>query len=519
MPSDYAMKRRAAKVTPAAQVVSVVKAVMGRLDRPDPGRIWGIDTSTHVEGIPDWAVAKAKGCRFADIKVINGIVEVPRWRESSARAKAAGLPRLFYGWVYPSIPGRSAGGQARKFAEITQDDPPELGYQADFEWTHGGNPTFRDLYGYVGPLEAATGRIPSIYTGAFWEEAEEGDWEDEPIVGRLNEHWKRYLLHIAHYGTNNPRIPCPWDKAGFHQWTEDGDGVEFGFNKYDARRIDLNYFLGTEEEFVAMGGAPQGSPLPDSPDEEPPIVVVPPSDELPIADEAWYGGKVRYQRFRGPHGADYHVLRIRTQDIADVVFDPRYNLASTTNWLKARPTLHLAINGLDQFGGGKLAGFAAYHGQISFGQGSEETLYVSRDLTFSLSKPRSVWTACSFPNLLIKDGVLQKAATYNPREYRARTALGITKDQSEIVILVADGKDYADGIGMDFLETAVLLQKHGAWLGMMGDGGGSTTGAIRCVDGVVRLFNKPSGENPPDAEGNRQRSVAQHMGIRLKETS
>ena len=128
-------------------------------------------------------------------------------------------------------------------------------------------------------------------------------------------------------------------------------------------------------------------------------------------------------------------------------------------------------------------------------------------MKFTLGRQIPLWSACSFPNCLIREGKIQTVAYRDPSDIRARTAIGINLEQTELIILVIDGGDYNVKRGANFLETTQILQDNGAWLGIMGDGGGSTT----LVKQGPEIVNVPCGENY-----DHQRSVAQHMGIQLK---
>jgi GH25 family lysozyme M1 (1,4-beta-N-acetylmuramidase) len=277
---------------------------------------------------------------------------------------------------------------------------------------------------------------------------------------------------------------------------------------------DLDVFNGPVPDMRAWLGLSQ-IPLPSQPS-EPPIVITPGSDLV----ETWFDGKVIHEQHHlfDPSYVTYHILKIKTADIADIVFDDHVAISSTTHFLE-RTGVDIAINGLDGFktiGQGRrastqLIGFAAYHGR-KFGKlGPEETLFIDAANHFSLSRPVNIWTACSFPNCLIRNGIIQPIAfNHDQKDIRARTAIGINQDQTELTIVLVDGGDYWDKRGMNFLETADVLYGNGVYLGVLGDSGGSTTGA-RSENGKAKLINKPCGENPDG-----QRSIAIHMGIKLR---
>lgn len=53
-----------------------------------------------------------------------------------------------------------------------------------------------------------------------------------------------------------PLIPPIWQDWTYWQFTDDGDGTLFGV---ESREIDLNYFNGSEAEFLARYPAPQNT--------------------------------------------------------------------------------------------------------------------------------------------------------------------------------------------------------------------------------------------------------------------
>lgn len=85
------------------------------------------------------------------------------------------------------------------------------------------------------------------------------------------------------------------------------------------------------------------------------------------------------------------------------------------------------------------------------------------------------------------DGLLISPSTRQPR-----TAVGISKDKTQLVILAIDGRTSCS-IGATHWETAEILREYGAWDAFHLDGGGSTTLAAR-EEGTmdISVVNTPS---------------------------
>jgi GH25 family lysozyme M1 (1,4-beta-N-acetylmuramidase) len=186
--------------------------------------------------------------RAAIVKLIEGYTLDPLGATNWSQSRGL-LPRAGYCFFHPDMDGAE---QASQFLAAFGDDFGEFGPCIDVE-----APTTKNAAGQtVVPawsaawvsglreclkvLEATTGRVPIIYTGAwFW----------QPAIG--NQTWAaRYPLWVASY-TPTPIIPAPWTNALIHQYTSSGDGKAYGCQ---STGLDLNRFLGTEQEFQAFIG-------------------------------------------------------------------------------------------------------------------------------------------------------------------------------------------------------------------------------------------------------------------------
>lgn len=124
-----------------------------------------------------------------------------------------------------------------------------------------------------------------------------------------------------------------------------------------------------------------------------------------------------------------------------------------------------------------------------------------------LAKPLSWMRDALFSNavLLDKGEVVENELEGMPfRKNNPRTAVGLTKDRSTLLIAVVDGRqeDWSEGLKLPPL--ARLLSSHGAWRAANLDGGSSTTLVVPSLGGLV---NRPSCKKAPE------RKVWNHLGI------
>jgi lysozyme len=162
-------------------------------------------------------------------------------------AGRAGLKRGTY-WFFD--PRTKPKDQARLWAEITRGEG-EMEYWADFERLVVNGAEVR---GYDNPQywydfmeyskEFLPGVVLGVYTGSYyWEERH--DYNTPP-----SDYWKQYPLWIAHYGAETPRLPRPWTSYLLWQFTDNGNGADWGVA---SGNIDLNVFNGNFEERYGAG--------------------------------------------------------------------------------------------------------------------------------------------------------------------------------------------------------------------------------------------------------------------------
>jgi exopolysaccharide biosynthesis protein len=110
--------------------------------------------------------------------------------------------------------------------------------------------------------------------------------------------------------------------------------------------------------------------------------------------------------------------------------------------------------------------------------------------------------------LLLEGGRNQgERASESLRQRHPRTAVGLTRDRRELLVVVVDGRQPAWSIGMTLLELAALMRELGAHDAINLDGGGSASFVYRPA-GAPAVTNRPS-----DGDW---RPVANQLGIVLR---
>lgn len=154
---------------------------------------------------------------------------------------------------------------------------------------------------------------------------------------------------------------------------------------------------------------------------------------------------------------------------------------------------------------GKAAEFVKNH--LAVGQ-KLTTSYMLNSKTMGQSvDPSKLQTMIGGHTILVNNG---KAASYSRDVssiggYRARTALGYSKDERYVYIVTVEKNDNSSGMSLGELQS--FMVDIGVWKGMNLDGGGSTT-----------LVSRPLGENDATLTfnteyGTQQRSVVNAVGV------
>lgn len=185
----------------------------------------GVDVSHH-NGTVDWPKLKAAGVVFAYCKASEGTrLTDAFFRQNVKQARDQGILVGAYHFFRSNLAGTA---QAGHFLDqgVKLDLPPALDWE-----THDildKNLAASRAKEWLDNVAWATGRRPVVYTSpSFIDETGNPDW----VV--------RYPLWLAHYETEQPRVPQPWRTWVLWQFTEQ--------RKFPGLpgHFDLNYFAGS----------------------------------------------------------------------------------------------------------------------------------------------------------------------------------------------------------------------------------------------------------------------------------
>ena len=161
-------------------------------------------------------------------------------------AKAAGLPRMAYHLIDWRM---DTTAQAVMFCSLLKDDPGELPPVLDLEMTQkfmtdcGYVPlTAKEIQGrawaFLTAVEKATGRVPIIYTGYYY-------WIEWMTPDPA---WAKYPLWLAWYEDEGIiKVPPPWTKWAFWQYSANGNGPAYGSTGLS---MDMNVYNGTVADLL-----------------------------------------------------------------------------------------------------------------------------------------------------------------------------------------------------------------------------------------------------------------------------
>ena len=159
-------------------------------------------------------------------------------------------------------------------------------------------------------------------------------------------------------------------------------------------------------------------------------------------------------------------------------------------------------------------GFAASQGTIYSRRRGPTFFMDHRNQGTFLFPQGKIYNALSGNQMLLLNGNTVKELPED--DPHARTAIGISKNQRVVTLMVVDGHQKELSEGLTTRELAELLLNIGVWTALNLDGGGSSTLILRGVDDKARQVNSPIEKDVPGTE----RTVANHLGIRiLKKTS
>ncbi|MSP91886.1 MAG: hypothetical protein EXR79_08830 [Myxococcales bacterium] len=204
---------------------------------PGPVTIEGIDIS-HWQAAIDWGKVKAAGKVYAIIRVSDGMYKDKTFDFNWPEAKKQGLIRGVYQFFRP---GQDPIAQADLLlTKMGKLGPADLAPVADVEATDGKPPVTvaANLKKWIDHVQAKTGRVPIIYSGAYF-------WEDNVKSAAFVNH---PLWHAQYCSNCCPNIASPWKSWKFWQYTSSGKvgGI--------AGNVDLNKWNGTQAALTLFAG-------------------------------------------------------------------------------------------------------------------------------------------------------------------------------------------------------------------------------------------------------------------------
>lgn len=225
----------------AAASTTLFAVVAPALPASAAGTIVGVDISHYQNdaGPINWSAVRADGQFFSIAKATEGqTYNDASFSTNFNSAANAGLVHGAYHFARPDTSSGDAAAEANHFVSIAGTFhgagtlPPVL----DLE-TSGGlsvSALTSWVQTFLNTLEAATGRVPMIYTGpSFW----------STYMGNSTA-FTRYPLWIAHYTSGSPTIPGGWSNYTFWQYTSSASvsGItgNVDHNRYRGTSLSLN---------------------------------------------------------------------------------------------------------------------------------------------------------------------------------------------------------------------------------------------------------------------------------------
>lgn len=199
-------------------------------------RAVGCDVS-HWDGDTDFQKMVSSGASFVFIKASQNS-EDKKFTQNWKNAKEAGILRGAYHYLDWK---KSEIEQANLFADTMRGDYGELPPVLDLEedpapYKLSKQSIQTKVWNFLQTLERKTGKIPMIYCGYYY-------WKD---FCSTELRWAKYPFWLAWYADESViKVPAPWTKWTFWQYTSKGNSILYGSKK---KVIDLNYYNGTEAE-------------------------------------------------------------------------------------------------------------------------------------------------------------------------------------------------------------------------------------------------------------------------------
>lgn len=191
------------------------------------------------------------GISFIGIRCLFGVTKDRDFDYNWKAARDAGLIRTAYHFV---TVGSTAQEQLDAVLTTLRDDKGELPVTHDYErYLYATNdwrvPKIGNLKYLATEIAKEHKRKGIVYTGYYtWRDY--GGWNDN--------YWLEHPLWIATY-SHTPLIPKPWTNWTFWQYTDKGNGSDYGV---ESKNIDLDQFQGTEADLCKLANLGIVTPAP-----------------------------------------------------------------------------------------------------------------------------------------------------------------------------------------------------------------------------------------------------------------
>jgi lysozyme len=197
----------------------------------------GCDVS-HFQGDIDWSAVASAAKHFVYIKATDGVAHTDeRYATNYSGAGAVGILRGAYHFFRHGVPGAA---QAAHFLSVASPKEGDLPPVLDIE----DPPADQSVSAYLAETSAwicavgsaLAGQAPVIYCSpAFWSHV-----LNQPDQFAANPLW------VAHYTSQDPTVPSPWNRFTFWQYSDSGSVAGI------SAKVDLDRFHGSMDDLSSM---------------------------------------------------------------------------------------------------------------------------------------------------------------------------------------------------------------------------------------------------------------------------
>jgi hypothetical protein len=207
------------------------------------------------------------------------------------------------------------------------------------------------------------------------------------------------------------------------------------------------------------------------------------------------------------------------QTVREVAAREKLHVAINANFFTAKESAQIGNRRVPYFAGNpaRVTGLAMSNGELWSDTPSGASLVVDSSRKVSIDRytrdtlPADARQVVSGSEMIVTD---ETATVTTAPERAPRTAVGINRDGSKLILLVVDGRKLERSAGMTGHELAKELIDLGCWRALNLDGGGSST--LVMLDPVERehkVLNHPSDGHDLPIPLSLERPVANVLGV------